>query len=337
MSIRFSDNILSNIEGTNFVVRNRIPRSVQILLTFLGAFDVICLAFYLTDDSGVNLKFILVLLVSIAILGYITFFFINRFRNLILATEFQTAMLASATQLGTRFCFIVNRDGLIFYVDSGFQKTFSNFINSGSRSLKELFMFVDVADDLKQRMLDALKQDKNERIMLSFKDAEGNAISVVTAIDVIPRPRGFFVIRGRDFVEKRATGNGEESTVIVSSDNSKQAVAAQLQLLAKAVFSMDGGIIVADNKGQIVLMNEALQKFLGYVPGEAAKMRLEQVCHQYTGHDEGVLVQSDFDGQVTLKRRNGAYITLQVCQRLVGDDANTLGIYVNVNLANAKL
>jgi PAS domain S-box-containing protein len=333
MSIRFSDNILSNIEGSNFVIRHRVPRSIQIIFTFLSAFLIICLASYVTDEANTNYKFIIILVISIGMLGYATYFFFNRFRNLLLATEFQTAMLASVTQLGTRFCFIVNKDGLIFYVDSGFQKTFSTFISSGSRSLNTLFMFMELSDEFREKILDTLKRNKNERVVMSFKNGEGNIISVVTAIDVIPRPRGYFVIRGRDFVEKRSNevnGNAAASNKETPED---------LALLDKALYNMQGGILVADNKGRIVMMNRELEKFLGYAPTEAVQMnmRLEQICQQYSGHAEGTFLLSDFDGQITLKRRNGAPVSMQAWQRLVGDENHTLGVSLLINLSSTKL
>ncbi len=41
MVVRFTDNVIQNIEGTGFIVRDRVPRAVQIVITFFIAFLVI--------------------------------------------------------------------------------------------------------------------------------------------------------------------------------------------------------------------------------------------------------------------------------------------------------
>jgi len=323
MTIRFSDNKLNFTAETDFTIRSRIPRTVQVLLLFLAAFDVICLSAYLTDDEGMNLTLLLIIVSSIALLGYIMFFFLNRFRSLIIATEFQTAMLASAAQLGTRFCCIINREGVILYVDPGFQRVFPSFIASGCRTLEELFLFIETPTELKGRILATLKRNKADQVILSFKDGEGNLMSLVTSIDVITRPKGYFIIRGRDYVEKRS----EEK------DEGKLDPKEVSRLLEATLHQMPGGIIVADNKGKIVYVSRELEQWLGYNPGEILqfKIMLGQLFQQYIGHD-AVMLHSDFDGKVVLKRKNTSTITMSVHQKLLGDDNQTLGISAVVSV-----
>ena len=75
---------------------------------------------------------------SIGSLTWLTIYFSARLRDLVLATEFQNAMLASAAQLSTRFCLITKRDGSIVYVDPGFQKLFPHFMQSNDRNIDGL-------------------------------------------------------------------------------------------------------------------------------------------------------------------------------------------------------
>lgn len=330
MSIRFSDNIMASIEGSDFVVRNRIPRSIQILLIFIAAFDLICLSAYLTDDTSVNISFLVILMVSIGALCYATWFFLNRFRTLILATEFQTAMLASATQLGTRFCFIVNREGSIFYIDPGFQKVFSSFVASGSRTLKELFLFIEASQELQDKILATLKRNKSDHVILNLKDTEGNDMSLVTTVDVIPRPKGYFIIRGRDYVEKRTSDKAPAD----NKDAEKNQFRNLFLLLDKTLYTLSGGLLVADTHGNIVSISAELEQYLGYTPGEVIMFHIPfaQIVQQYTGHDAGTFLLNDFDGQVTFRRKNTSTVALQVHQVLVGDDSQTLGISTAVHL-----
>jgi len=323
--IRFTDNILNNIENTDFVPRNRVPRSLQIVIMFLVAFDLICFSAYLTNDSSMSAEFLVILLVSISMLGFLTFFFINRFRKLILVTEFQTAMLASATQLGTRFCFIVNGEGVIFYVDPGFQKFFTSFIDSGNRTLKSLLAFTEVPDDLGAKIFASLKQNKSDHVILAFKGASGHPMTIVTTIDVIPRPKGYFIIRGRDYVEKRAADKPDGS-------------ADDKTLLAQALYSITAcGILVVDGSGRIVLVNTGLEKWLGYASGEIvrAKLRVSQVFHQYGGREPGVLLLSDFDGEVIIQRKDGSLIAMKTLQNLLTAGNQTLGVSAVIDLRDA--
>lgn len=327
MAFRFSDNIINNLEGTGFVVRNRVPRTLFIIIIFLSAFDLICLAAYLTNDTSVNAVFLVILLLSIGSLCALTFYFINRFRRLILVTEFQTAMLASAAQIGTRFCFIVNSEGMIFYVDPGFQNTFPAFMDSGNRTLWELLAFVETSADLNQKVLTALKQGKSEHIILAFKDKADQPVTAMMNIDVITRPKGYFIIRGRNYIEKRAE---------VKSAESSQDSQYVTQVLTQAVSTLPQWILVTDNAGRIVSINEGFEQWLGYAYGEiaAARLPVRQIFHQYGNNDTGVVLQEDYEGAVVLRRKDLTLTPAQLHQKVLMAAGKTLGVSATVELGN---
>lgn len=319
MSIRFSDNKINFAAESDFVIRNRIPRTVQVLLVILAIFDLVCLVAYVNDDDNISITLLIALVVGLGLLGYTMVYFLNRFRNLIVSTEFQTAMLASANQLGTRFCCIINREGLILYVDQGFQKIFPSFMASGSRTLQELFMFIETPVELRGRMLATLKRNKGDQVVLSFKGAEGSMVSLVTTMDVIPRPKGYFIIRGRDYIAKRT----DEQPGI--AQRNPQDVS---RLLEATLQQMDSGVVVADNHGKITYINSMLEQWLGYGAGEILQQKasLVQIFHQYVGHDVGWMPFADYDGQVVLRRKNATHATMRIHQKLLGDDNQTIGV-----------
>ncbi|HEU5046918.1 MAG TPA: PAS domain-containing protein [Rickettsiales bacterium] len=325
MAFRFSDNILNNFEGTGFVVRNRVPRTLFIVIIFLAAFDLICFTAYLTNDTSVNAIFLTVLLLSISALCGLTFYFINRFRRLILVTEFQTAMLASAAQIGTRFCFIVNTEGMIFYVDPGFQKTFPAFMDSGDRTLWELLAFMETPADLTQKVLNSLKGGKSDHIILSFKDRENLPVTAVMNIDVITRPRGYFIIRGRNYIEKRSE---------VKSNEGNQDLQYVAQTLAHAVSTLPQWLLVADSVGRIVSINETFEQWLGYGYGEiaAAKLPIRQIFHQYGHNDTGVMLLEDYQGEVVLRKKDLTLLAARLHQKVLMAAGKTLGISATVDL-----
>ncbi len=321
MSVRFSDNILSNLEGSGFVVRSRVPRSVQIVMIFLLGFDAICFAAYLMNESNISFGFLMILLISIGGLGFVTYFFLSRFRKLILATEFQTAIFASAAQLGTRFCFVVNGDGLIFYVDPGFQKFFSSFIDSGNMTIKSLLEFTEVSDDLRVKMFTALRNNKSDHVILSFKSANGEKVNIMTTIDVIPRPKGYFIIRGRDYVEKR--------TVDKTDENKNLAL-----LYARVMYNMPVRILIIAAGGKIAHVSRELESWLGYGQDEIvqSKIMTGQILYQYNGHDAGVLLMNNFDGEIIFQRKDRSMIASRVHQTLLLDGDHKLGIATVVEL-----
>lgn len=325
MTIRFSDNLISEIETSDFIVRNRIPRSAQIAIIFLAAFDIICFAAYILNDSSITAAFLIILMLSIGMLGFITFYFINRFRKLILATEFQTAMLASAAQLGTRFCFIVNSEGMIFYVDPGFQKFFTNFIDSGSRTLKSLLAFAEVPAEPGNKLFTAIKQGKSDHLMLTFPGKDGQQVNVMTTIDVLPRPRGYSIIRGRDYVEKRS----QEKTVGIADDDK-----TTIALLDQSLYHLAGGILIANSNGRIVHVNGEFEKWLSYEPGEVVKspIRIGQIFSQYAGHDPGVLFLNDFEGEVIIQRKDRTMISMKVQQKLLSSGNQAIGVSAFIDL-----
>ncbi len=323
MSIRFSDNILNNLEGSGFVVRNRVPRILKTFMIFLVVFDIICLSAYTVEDATISGVFLAVLVASVAAFGSIIWFFMVKFRNLLMATEFQAALLASATQIGTRFCFITNAEGTIFYVDTGFQKIFVNFLNNGSYTLHDLFAFTDISDEAKNQIFQALKQNKSDHMVLSFHDSNGDKLTMMVAVDVITRPRGYFIIRGRDYVEKRA-----EDTEPKNGDKHV------ITLLQEAVRTVEGGQIVADSNGKIVAVSKDFEQWLGYNAGEIlqSRMLLGHIFHQYVKHDTGILLLSDFNGQVIIKQKNRATVTTNIQQKLLVEGGRTYGISAAVDL-----
>lgn len=320
MAFRFSDNILNNIEGSDFVVRKRVPRSMLLIIVFLSAFDFICFSAYLTGDTTVNSGFIFVLIISIGVLAGATFFFLNRFRKLILVTEFQTAMLASAAQIGTRFCFIVNTGGTIFYVDPGFQKVFSGFLANGCLTFMELLDFTQVPEEQKQRIFTSLQQKKSDNIILSFNGSDGEAVTTVTTIDVIQRPSGYFIIRGRDYVEKR--------TEVKSGDDNLAVI------LEKAICNMPGLVIIADNHGRIVSISNEFEQVLGYEPGEivGAKMQVNQVLSKYNGPAASVALLENYTGTVMVRKKDHTMLAAGVNQALLVENNKAVGISAVINI-----
>jgi PAS domain S-box-containing protein len=172
-------------------------------------------------------------------------------------------------------------------------------------------------------MFQALRNHKAGHMVVSFHDSNGDLLTVVVTVDVITRPKGYFIIRGRDYVEKRADS--------ADSENGNKNV---LKLLRDAVGHMEGGVVIADHTGKIIAINKAFEQWLGYDAGEVLQSRvpLGQIFHQYVRYDTGILLLSDFEGQVIIKRKSRVTVTAKVHQKLFADAERTYGISAAIDL-----
>jgi len=318
MTTRFTDNLLNNIEGNDFIVRRHGPAVIQLFLIFAIAFVAIYCTAFIMNDLGNKTLFFFTLALTIGSLGWFTILFATRNRDLVLATEFQNAILASATQLGTRFCLITKNDGSIVYIDPAFQKLFPHFMHSDSHTISRLFYNADIPKELSQKIYAALENNQNIRLLLPFKDASDNPMPMMVTVDVLPRPKGYFLFRGRDFIENRSTSQAETAA--------KDQVSALL--LAQALYALPEGVIVANHTGIVTYVNHALEEWLGYSAGEIVNgaLGLQDLFCQYPGKAKGEMVAKNFDGEVSLQRKNRTLVNMQVRQALLSENGEILGI-----------
>jgi two-component system cell cycle sensor histidine kinase/response regulator CckA len=309
MVTRFSDDLLNNTDGSDFIVRRRIPLAMQIMLVFLVAFVAIYVSASFMGGTGSKALFFLTLTLSIGTLTGLAIYFSARLRDLVMATEFQNAMLASAARLSTRFCLIVKRDGSIVYIDPGFQKLFPHFMNSNDRNIEGLLAGAGIPRDMVQKIFLMLQQGENDRTLLSFRQDGGAMLQIMLSIDALPRPKGYFLLRGRDYIEKRTAEPG--------------APAAETSPLASALNLLPEGILVADGNSALTYVNRTLEEWLGFEPGEifSRPYKVGHIFYQYGGRDAGRLVTDTFEGDIVLQRKDSSLITMHIRQASLGKSA----------------
>jgi PAS domain-containing protein len=315
MVTRFTDDLFSNTDGSDFIVRKWRPPAIHLIFIFAIAFVVIYLTAIIMSDMGNRAYFFMVLVVIIGSLGSFTVFFAARIRDLMLATEFQNAMLASAAQLSTKFCLITKHDGTIVYIDPGFQKIFPHFMRSGSHTIDGLLKSAGIEPHILRQVVTILNKNQADRIVLDFKDSQGKSMPMMVTVDVLPRPKGYFLFRGRDFVENRAATN-------TSSDNSNSI------LLAHALYTLPQGALITNALGQVTYVNRVLENWLGYQQGEllASTVSLPQIFQQYPDSTAGKMLLVDYEGEVGLLRKDKTLMTLHVRQNTVHENGQFLGV-----------
>jgi len=197
MVVRFTDNILNNIEQGGFITRQRIPKSLQIAAFFVVAFILIALASYFSNGRQENLIFFLFLFFIIAGLGVANYSFITIARRHINIAEFQNAIFASAVQIDTNFCMVMYKDGSIVYINQGFQDMFPAFMQTDSRTVYGLFKAENFPSHIQTQILHALEKNIHTELLLPLSDIHGNIVNIAVKIDAINRPFGYFIMRGK--------------------------------------------------------------------------------------------------------------------------------------------
>lgn len=318
MAIRFSDDLSNNTDGSDFIVRRRVPLVMQITVVFAIAFAAILVSAGIMLSTGGRTLFVVTLIVTIGSLTWATVYFSARLRDLVLSTEFQNAMLASAARLSTRFCLITRREGDIVYIDPGFQKLFPHFMQSSDRNIEGLLGGAGIPRDLIQKVFLMLQHGDNDRVLLTFRDDSGQPFQIMMSIEMLPRPKGYFLMRGRDFVEKRMAEAPDAKTSPVPGGAP----------LAHALHALPEGIIVADGNGALTYVNRTLEEWLGFDAGEifSRPYKLGHVFYQYAGKEAGRLVLEDFTGEVVLQRKDRSLITMFMRQASLGKSAGLAAI-----------
>lgn len=321
MVIRFTDNILENIEGTGFVVRRRVPRTTQIVACFIIAFILICMAYILSELWKTKPVFTFTLIVVISLLCWGTFRIITATRRLVMSSEYQNAMFASAAQIGARFCLVAHKSGSIVYIDPGFQAIFPHFVTGDSRTVTSLLTYANVPEHLARKIVSIMQKNSSETIMLPITGTDNNSIDIFVNIDPIARPKGYFIIRGRDYVRKR-----EEDAETIRE---KQMMYDHYQLLGKSLYSLPGGIVIAGSKEEIIFANHEMEQIIGYKTEEMVRsgMMLEDILENYNPINAG----KAFEGNVTLLKNNNREQTVKIKQvPLLDKDSKVIGVRIQL-------
>lgn len=183
-------------------------------------------------------------------------------RDLLLVSEFQNAMLASAARVQSRFCLICTRDGGIVYFDPGFQRLFPSAVKR-TQSLDDLVLEETFPMELRQEVNQFLQAEKGGMMVIPLTTTEGTK-KYVLHLDLLPKPKGYFLLRGREFIEKRT---GEPAIQAAPAQPTTPAVESlpTTSLSGVQAWAAETSLpfYVADFNGYIVCVSPALQEKYG--------------------------------------------------------------------------
>lgn len=127
---------------------------------------------------------------------------IYRIRDIILETEFQNLIFASASRAGTDFCLIVNSDKTTIYADYNFSQLFASFENQ-IEAFSSLLADKGFKKTERDKIVKAMKSGKSAKASLSFaSSADGPLKKYAVVVEPITRPAGYYLVRGSEAGKK---------------------------------------------------------------------------------------------------------------------------------------
>ncbi|MDE3016884.1 MAG: PAS domain-containing protein [Pseudomonadota bacterium] len=308
---RYSDMDINASGARDFVMRKRRPTVPQLLMVFTMAL-VVSISLTVAVMDKIMLGVLLVILFGS--IGWYVIVQLQRSRDIVLTTEFQNALFASALGINNKFCIIIKRDGNIVYLDRSFQDMFPDFIKLARRTVDILLEYGRVSREHSDKIYRAIEHGVYDKVIFDIRTAGGEFHKIVMSIEPIMRPSGFILLRGREFVQHRTDVGLEASTPPVISKST-------IALFSHVMDSMNMGIYMAGPAGNIIYANPVLEQWLGYGDGEIAARSLSlQDIVQTSGDRAGTIEPGDYEGNVAMQKKPGGTVTTFVNQKIMRDE-----------------
>ena len=337
MAVRYSDMGLEAIGARDFVARSRVPTFAQVGLIVFSAFLI---GVSVTVSIHNVPALITTLFALFAILGWYVIVQLMRSRDMLLVTEFQNALFASAMGLHNKFCLIIKRDGAIVYIDRSFQDLFPDFIKYSTRSVDTLLKQGRVGREDSQRIAGAIEKGTYEKVIFDITDAQGIMHHIILSVEPIMRPSGFTMLRGREFVEDRSTNE----LIAANTGSAGMFNKTSFTLFSHVMESMKMGVYISSPTGNLVYCNPLLEEWLGYGEGEITSRNLNINNLIPTKRNESMSADpADFEGTVQIEKKVGGYLKAFLNQRIIYSDSGQMmgctavvHLYHDENLSDAQ-
>jgi hypothetical protein len=323
MPIRFTDKLASGDgvpvvdNNQDFVVRKRRPLWQTLGLMFAALFPVTLGLSFLVTDLVVFSQIMFVMLGS---LGTYVVYTVQRCRDLVLATEFQNALFSSALGHSNKFCLIIKNDSTIAYIDRSLQELLPNFYKQPRHAIDVLLEQGQVSKEERKQVFEALDKRVRGKVIFDIIDHKKQTHRIMMTIEPILRPKGFMLLRGREFVEKRVLGPqlpGDSKMPLFNKTN--------IGLYSYLMDSMDIGSYIIDLFGNITYANLTLEQWLDFDEGEITDrgLSLKDIISE-KGLDTHVDDLKNFDGEAMLMRKIGGFFKVYINQKAMYDEQGVI-------------
>lgn len=303
--------------SADFVRRSRHGGILPVLACYPPLVLAVAAVIYLRGSFGSEALLYAAALAPVAIIAVHAFYTIQRNIDVITETEFQNALFSSSVARHADFCLIVRHDGHFAYADRGFSRVFPGFAIL-DRSLQNLLEAAGVARSDAERLYDAVKCRRRDWFMFVLTDAEGKTRQMILNLYPLPRPDGYFLIQGREMLERRGGAAQEEKTA-------KSIAGPTFRYMRYLFDEMPMGAYALSPGGQARVANRVLERWLGYGDGEIMDKELtfEDLLYKADGAESVDFLMKDYTGPVSLVRKNGSLFKAALEQHLVRDESGS--------------
>lgn len=328
MKVRFADssnkgNITTENKIADFVIRRRIP-TWQLLSVAFAAVGVFSVVLGLLVD---NILFFseLIFVVFVGLSTYVIIL-LQGSRDLVLATEFQNAILSSALSADDEFGLIIKNDSSVVYVTPSLLSLIPEFRLETRRSVDSFIEHAHVPKEQRKIIFSAIENGSKEKIIFDVVDSSMVTRRLVMSLQPLARPQGFVLLKGREFVEKR--GGGEN---LSDSGGRSLFSKANFDLFARVVEASDITSYILDAEGRLVYASPKLEELLGYSSSEMVQRGLyvPDIVVGSAKSDVAKYLRS-IEGAVQLYRKIGGHVYASVKQKELRGERNEIAGYVAI-------
>lgn len=224
---------------------------MQVTLFYLLGLVAIVGFYYAQDRIGVDIPFIVVVVVIFLGLSTYSIVIIRGHLDLMSSVERQNTMFSSALAEGKLFSMIVSAQEQMYYADSGFYELCPELAKRHIQVLDHLVKDSDDPLESKARLERALTKRVQEAFNIYISTYDGRIKARMT-ISPLQDAEGYFFVTARKFVERRMTGEGG-----LSPD---EAVNNVLDVVLEAV---EKPAYALDSTGNVRACNKAFAQMLG--------------------------------------------------------------------------
>ena len=114
--------------------------------------------------------------------GWYVIVLLQRSRDLVMTTEFQNALFASALGINNKFCLIINRDGNIVYLDRSFQEMFPDFLKQPRRTIDILLEYGRVSGEEGKKIYAVIERGVYGKVVFDIRGSDGMFYKIVMSV-----------------------------------------------------------------------------------------------------------------------------------------------------------
>ena len=309
--MRFSKLDSLQADQLDFVPRERRNQISRLIAAFALTAIIIFVMAYVPGMHHYAFYAPLVGIILIAILCLYTVIQKQLSLDLVMAAEFQNMLFSQALSVGSTFAMIVRRDGTIVHASDGLSSIFPQFNYASSQALEGLFEQGTVRKADRERIMGAIYSGATDRLVFPVITQYQDKKDYIITVEPLPRPAGFCLIRGREYLGQRAglqlMPDALRATSVDKIDH----------LLTSTIIPH----YTTDNFGRFEYVNPSFEELFGYASGEIIESKLS-LHHLFLEFGSQTLTEEysigDYAGTATILTRTGRQ-SVEVRQTAIRD------------------